>query len=335
MPLFALITLAYLIVGGLVTLIYRDNPLHLLLEMAEAIPFSLLVFLSLGWWVVPLFLVVTFLFDRKTMVTRLSRAILAVMICSAMFLMFTMLKTTMPFILPFWADPWMADLDRALHFGVDPWRLTHAVSAWINPELAGTIYFTAWLLPCMYLPVLIVMFDMDARRFRRFILLYLFSWIVMGNVLALAFLSAGPIFYDRLLGGDTFVPMMASLQEIGFAGGFLDALSDNLWAAYESKAQLPGSGISAFPSVHIATATVFALYLYERHRAFLPLSILIVATYQFLSVYQGWHYAIDGYFSILVMIGVWIWLRRREERSAPRPSPATDLPQTPAGSFSD
>lgn len=323
MRLLSLTTFVYLIVGGLVTSLYRDNPLDLMLEMVASVPGAYVMFLSLAWWVLPLFVIVTFVFDRKTMLQRMSRAILAVMICSIMFMMFTILKSTLPFILPFWADGWMADLDRQLHFGVDPWRLTHVFAPWISLKVVGDIYFSAWSLPAMYLPVLLFMFDDDMARINRFLKLYLFSWIVLGNIVALAFLSAGPIFYDRLLGGDSFAPMMAAFQTAEFSGGILAFTSDLLWDAYENGAQLPGSGISAFPSVHIATATVFALYLFERHRAALPFSILIVATFQFLSVYQGWHYAIDGYFSILAVGALWVWLRRRARRSLPS---ASDLP---------
>jgi len=58
-------------------------------------------------------------------------------------------------------------------------------------------------------------------------------------------------------------------------------------------------------------ATVLALYLFELDRRLWPLSLLFVALYQFLSVYLAWHYAIDGYFSILVILPAWAFLRAR------------------------
>ncbi len=84
-----------------------------------------------------------------------------------------------------------------------------------------------------------------------------------------------------------------------------------LWTSYEARALLFGSGISAFPSVHLGIATLTALYLFERQRYLLLPGIAFVAVILFLSVYSGYHYAIDGYFSIVAVIGLWLGLRRR------------------------
>lgn len=124
----------------------------------------------------------------------------------------------------------------------------------------------------------------------------------MGNAIALAFLSAGPVFYDRIYGGENYAPMIQALTDAQITEGSIGELIERLWSAYESGKQNVGSGISAFPSVHVGMATVVALYFYERHRIFLMPSVAIVAIYQVLSVHQDWHYAIDGYFSILAVV---------------------------------
>jgi len=36
----------------------------------------------------------------------------------------------------------------------------------------------------------------------------------------------------------------------------------------------------------------------------------VIAAYQVLSVHLGWHYAIDGYFSILTVVALRRWLGR-------------------------
>ena len=43
----------------------------------------------------------------------------------------------------------MAEIDRALHFGQDPWVLTHMLQPWIDAGWAGQIYFNAWAAPAM------------------------------------------------------------------------------------------------------------------------------------------------------------------------------------------
>ena len=39
--------------------------------------------------------------------------------------------------------------------------------------------------------------------------------------------------------------------------------------------------------------------------------MIFVGIILFLSVYTGYHYATDGYFSILAVLGFWVWLRRK------------------------
>ena len=162
----------------------------------------------------------------------------------------------------------------------------------------------------MYLPVLLILFDGNPARVRRFTWLYLFAWVAVGNVLALVFLSAGPVYYDQLLGGDTFAGLTEALAASGVTDSSVGRTHAKLWDVYTSGAQDSGSGISAFPSVHIAMVTVFALYLWERHRLLAFPGAALVALFLFLSVYLGWHYAVDGYASIALVIALWALLRR-------------------------
>jgi hypothetical protein len=326
MRLLIQITLGYFLIGALVVTVFRDNPVVLLSSLVQKLPASMNLFLSMAWWVVPVAGSMVLFVPRRELLERLVQASVAVFACTALFLTFTMVKATMPFILPFWADPALADIDRFVHFGHDPWVLTHALSGWINADWVGTIYLSWWGAPAMFLPVMLILFDTDQTRVRRFIWLYAAAWLVIGNVIALAVLSAGPVFYDRLYDGDTFAGLDAALAGSGVATGSLGVLHERLWSAYMSGVQDAGSGISAFPSVHISMITVIALYLAERWRFLLPASVGLVAVYLFLSVYSGAHYAIDGYASIALMVGAWAWLRRREtaqhRASMPFPVPA-------------
>lgn len=229
---------------------------------------------------------------------------------------FGLIKTSMPYIVPFWADPMFAELDRLLHFGVDPWRLTHDLGALLPMEAILPAYLSVWAFPALCVPVFLAAFDKDRLRVRRFMVLYVMAWAFIGNVLALVFNSAGPIFYDRLLEADRFAEMIAVLKSSPMAGTNLPAIQENLWTVYVERGQAFGSGISAFPSVHVSVAMVTGLYLIERSRWTAPIGVLFVAVILFLSVYTGYHYAVDGYVSILVMTGLWVWLRRRDARAA-------------------
>ena len=228
---------------------------------------------------------------------------------------FGLIKTSMPYIIPFWADPLFAGLDQALHFGVDPWRLTHDLGALLPMEAILPAYLSVWAFPALCLPVFLAAFDKDVRRVRRFMVLYVLSWALIGNVLALVFNSAGPIFFDRLLEADRFADMIAALKASPLADTNIPRIQESLWIVYVERGQAFGSGISAFPSVHVSVAMVTGLYAIERSRWTASFGVLFVAVIQFLSVYTGYHYAVDGYVSILLMTGLWAWLRRRDAQA--------------------
>lgn len=242
---------------------------------------------------------------------RLTPAVYAFMGCLVFSAGFSLVKTSIPFINPFWADPLMADLDAMLHRG-DPWVLAHALSEHISAGVVVLMYFGVWTLPAIFLPLIIAVTDGDTARQNRFLILHLICWVGLGNVMAAGFASAGPIYYDALLGGARFAGLTDALVASGITDSKLGAVQATLWENYAEKAQAIGSGISAFPSVHVGVSTVFALYLAERSRWLAPLGLAFLGTIQFCSVYNGWHYAVDGYASMAVMTLAWWALRKRE-----------------------
>ncbi len=311
MRLFLRITAVYLVIGMLFVTLFRDNPLPLIVEIADTMPQSFALFIEYGWWVLVPFAAIFTVIPREALLGRLPGAIIAVFICGVFFLTFTMIKTSLTFGMPFYAGPMLADLDRMLHFGTDPWRIAHLASPWIDADRAVMLYTALWFAPAMYFPVLLRLFDSDEARIERFVVLFAFAWIVLGNIAAIAFMSEGPVFFDRVNGGDTFAPLLAALGRSGVAASAAGSTQQFLWEMHVSSGLTAGSGISAFPSVHVAMVTVIAVYAVERVRHMLIPAILFVATYQFLSVYLGWHYAIDGYASILAVLAMHRWLRRR------------------------
>lgn len=229
---------------------------------------------------------------------------------------FTLIKTSMPYILPFWADPALADLDRMLHLGTDPWRLVHELGSKTRMEWLLPAYMSVWFIPAICFPTFLATFDRNPARVRRFVVLYVLSWVLVGNVSALPFNSVGPVYYDRLLGGTRFADMLAVLETSPLGETIIPRIQDWLWHVHIDNGQAFGSGISAFPSVHVSVAMVAGLYAFERSRWTAPAGVAFVAVILFLSVYTGYHYAVDGYVSIIVMIGLWAWLRRRETHIA-------------------
>lgn len=230
---------------------------------------------------------------------------------------FTFVKTSQPYVVPFYADPFFAQIDRALHGGVDPYVLTHQFAAWLPSEAISTLYFMLWAIPAVFFPLILALSDSDTSRKARFLVLFGFVWIGLGNIAAYLGSSAGPIYYDRLLETARFPGLLTALDASGIAASQIGTVQDGLWQVYFEQAQAIGSGISAFPSVHNAVATLIMLYLFERSKWLAPIGIAFCAAILFCSVHIGWHYAIDGYFSILAVTSVW-WLQRKFGRSGRR-----------------
>ncbi|RVV97803.1 hypothetical protein EKE94_09975 [Mesobaculum littorinae] len=316
--LFLTLVALYCAGGAIFVVAVRDGAPGLLRQLALSVPEVMTYFLVQGWWVAPVILLLILLpsvaMSWSRVLARLPGAVAMLAGCAAFFLTFSLVKQSLPLAVPFWADAVLADLDRALHFGHPPWSWTHAALAGLPTAPMVFTYSTLWLVPAMYFPVLLGLLDGDPWRRRRYILLYLFAWVGLGNLVAGAVMSAGPVFYDKLLTGDRFAGLSDGVRALSRDAGGIGGLQEALWQSYAAGAPSLGGGISAFPSVHLAMATVVGLYLAERMPRLLWPALALIAWYQVLSVHLGWHYAVDGYASILAVAALCAWLWRRDLR---------------------
>lgn len=236
---------------------------------------------------------------RKRGLAMLTIALVFVLSIAA----FSTYKHAISYIVGFYAEFPIADLDKFIHGG-QPWQVLHNwTPEWAYPYLAlcyGALWGGEWL-GC----ILISIFLFNNRQRVRFFLSYVAAFIILGTILRTVGASAGPIFYDRLYGGERFSDMMAALQNVNAAKGTM-SVADYLYAGYLRDDAVFGAGISAMPSMHVALATLNAFFLSQFNRWI----GLIAWTYALLimygSVFFGWHYALDGYVSILVVTIIWI-----------------------------
>jgi membrane-associated phospholipid phosphatase len=123
--------------------------------------------------------------------------------------------------------------------------------------------------------------------------------------MAYAFSAAGPVFapiFDPGLAAQ-FHPLQELLnpttayRPIGTAQEYL------LVAARETHDAQKGGGISAFPSMHIATVTIYVMAA-RRTWWLLPAAVLWISIF-IGSAYFGFHYWIDGIVAALVSAGCW------------------------------
>lgn len=208
---------------------------------------------------------------------------------------FMWIKPLLNYHVPFRADPYLALVDREI-FGTDPWRLL----SWLNNNPLAYFYHRAWF-GLMTLTLLTVLWKPASKEKSALMLTYFFLWSVFGPLMHTLLPAAGPVFYERLGYGTAFSGLKSASET--------KQLADYLWSIYIGGRFGPGSGISAMPSLHIATTVwiVLAVYLFAR-RWIVPTFLAAILIFM-LSVALGWHYAIDGIVGGAGAIGIW-WMAR-------------------------
>lgn len=215
---------------------------------------------------------------------------------------FTTYKVNIPNIIPFYFDKALADLGELLH-GQAPWRLVHAFDSDILAMAVSATYSVIWFFEWFGLVFLAALSANQLVHLRYLTALALVT-LVVGTVLATLFSSVGPIFYDEFLGGERYAELLEVLKQRPYNEHVL-SYSNYLLTAYKADRTALGSGISAMPSMHVAIATLNAFYLARLSR-WLGLAGWAFAIFiLFGSIYTGWHYAADGYISMLVVAVIW------------------------------
>jgi hypothetical protein len=130
---------------------------------------------------------------------------------------------------------------------------------------------------------------------------YVLAWPLLGNVVAGAVMSAGPVYYGLVTGDARFAGLLDYLGHYSLAQQW----RADLWHSYVTGTAGFGTGISAFPSLHLANATLLVLLASRVHRALMWTAVAFCGVILFGSVHLGWHYAVDGYFSIIATVAIW------------------------------
>lgn len=205
-------------------------------------------------------------------------------------------KPLLNYLIPFWTDPWLALIDNALFLGHDPWTLF----AGLNTLPAAVFYHRGWF-ALLILALIIVLAAPASPKKSATLLTYFMLWSVVGPLIHTLLPAAGPIFYADLGYGDRF----AGLHQVSETR----EVADYLWTVYAGAGFAPGAGISAMPSLHIATTTwiLLAVHGFAR-RLFVP--VAIAAAFIFvLSIALGWHYAADGIVGAVATLACYAGLR--------------------------
>jgi len=197
-------------------------------------------------------------------------------------LFFMWIKPEVTAVAPFWADEMFADLDHAI-FGMDPWRLFQGMDLTIH----AWAYSFFWAIAIM--GTLVWLLARPPSRERSTSLLSYFAlWSVFGPLGQFFFSAAGPIFYARIGLGGRFADLERNVPDV------THQVSGYLWDMHSNGVLGAGAGISAMPSLHIATVTWIYLVFRNQGSRIAPIAALFAIYIFALSVALGWHYAVDG-----------------------------------------
>lgn len=215
---------------------------------------------------------------------------------------FTSIKNVLPLLnegFPY--DQIQADIDAAIHFGTDPWILLHQLAGTeVAKKLIEVNYNIVWFVLCFGTLFYVCTSPRAGAVRTRYVIMFMLVWVVCGNVIAGLFLSAGPAFYGNVTGDDArFGEMLLFLAGSEPAQSSAHNFQQYLWSLHETGKAGFGSGISAFPSVHVALITMNALFAAEGSKKLGMVAAMYSAIIIVSSVYLGWHYAIDGYASVI------------------------------------
>lgn len=238
---------------------------------------------------------------------RWRRCLLVLLFFFAILTAFNTFKIAIPSVVPYYADNWLADLDEWLH-GMAPWELAHRIdsNAWSVVVLNSyeVIWFFQW-----FGIMLFVSLWSDRIASVRYLWAATLTLCVVGTIMALALASVGPVFYYQFVGVDRFHGLKTAIDSLDY-GHMVREPSAYLLTLYQTGRSDLGGGISAMPSVHVAFATLNAFLLSSLNRWLGILGWAFAAMILYGSVYTGWHYAVDGYASIIVVSMIW-WVTGR------------------------
>jgi len=237
---------------------------------------------------------------------RLVAGLHAMLIVNFMGMGYGLLKSAIPLILPFSWDMNLAELDKALHFGLHPWQILQPLLGTPLVTFAFNVIYNAWFFILAGFFVWIGFMRGNPAFRMQYLLASILCWGIGGNALAILLSSAGPCYFEPLgLQPNPYAPLMDYLHEVNQSYSIWAlATQDMLWKGYLGE-NMGVNMISAMPSMHIATSTLFALVAYRASQR-LGLVMSLYALLIFLgSVHLGWHFAIDGYFGALIGWASW------------------------------
>ena len=216
------------------------------------------------------------------------------------------LKPEIPNIVPFSWDPVFLAWDRALLFGFDAWELSHSLLPTAYGASVIDELYSAWfyvMFACIFVSAALPLGD---RARLTYLISFSLNWGIGGSLLAIAFSSAGPVYYQQVFDDATYAPLVDRLRAMHQEFEMTAVIAvDKLWQGHMGEPDVPALGISAFPSMHLAVVTANTCFAFVFGRGWGWAMVVFSAVTLFGSVHLGWHYLVDGLAGILLAYVFW------------------------------
>lgn len=210
-------------------------------------------------------------------------------------------------------DAHIAPLERWIFGGSDAWEVTHQLFGSLWSTLVLDAAYAVWL-PMMFLfPMVVAAAIHNVETRGRLIGTWVASWILIGSIGAWFLGSAGPCYYNDLVGPNAgfahlhrvLTGLDVQAHQYGLA---LRALYfQDMLEATQAGGNLDfASGISAMPSMHVAMASLFAIGGFQRNRMLGAVFTVYALMIWIASIHLGWHYALDGVVGTAMMGALWL-----------------------------
>lgn len=222
-------------------------------------------------------------------------------------------KSLIPYMTTYHWDPLFIHWDHLIHLG-------HYPHEWIMPiverfHLTGFFNFIylSWFAAIFGCNGYALFCDKNRERRAAYLWTNVIAWMLIGVVLATVFASVGPIyfhdFYPDL--ASPYAGLLEHLRAMFDAGVDLNVvrMSPTLLELVRNDRVVDLNGISAMPSMHVAISWLIVLYMFSLNRIMGWLAVIFFILIQIGSVYLAWHYAIDGYASVLLVTAIWFSCR--------------------------
>lgn len=238
---------------------------------------------------------------------RWAKSIPAIGVMMLGFIAFTDMKGVIPLLNAYsWDESFML-IDKALHFGQHPWQILQPFIGSQTPTIIINFFYNLWFFIMFGFWLYAGTTKIDQGWERQFLLSFIWSWIIGGWVLATFFSSMGPAYYDLISpASNPYLMQMEMLRSINeshtvLALGTQDVLRESYLGAEGI------SGISAMPSMHNTTSTLFMLAAFRIHKYFGLIMALFLGFIVIGSVHLAWHYAVDAYAGVGIALLIW-WI---------------------------